>query len=102
MFEFIHFHLIIAWAFASFAQKPLHILIPHLLHLHPSYVLDLNKCPREILEENGSHKSLEPSTCMNLDDFQVQMHLEPLLGLHWPTPVLTHAFFDHVAAIMNH
>ena len=38
---------------------------------------------------------------MNLDDLHVQVHLGPLLGLHRPTPALTHAFLDHVAAIMN-
>ena len=39
---------------------------------------------------------------MNLDDLYVQMHLRPLLGLHRPTSMLTHAFLDHVAVIMDH
>ena len=28
---------------------------------------------------------------MNLDDFHVQIHLWPLLGLHWPTPACIHS-----------
>ena len=39
---------------------------------------------------------------MNLDDFHVQVHLWPLLGLHRPTPALIHAFLDHMAVIKHH
>jgi hypothetical protein len=38
--------LIFAWASASFAWKPLHVLISHLLHHNPSWILELDKCPR--------------------------------------------------------
>ena len=102
MFEFPSFPFYSCMNIASFAWKPLHILLSHILHHKPLWTLDLDKCPRGNIGRKCSHKNLECSACMNLDDLHVQVHLGSLLGLHRPTPALTHAFLDHVAGIMNH
>ena len=102
MFEFPSSLFDFCMSIASFAWKPLHVLFSHILHHKPLWTLDLDKCPRAILEENGNHKNLECSACMNLDDLHVQVHLGPLLDLHRPTPAPIHSLLDQVVAIMHH
>ena len=85
-----------------------------LLHWNPWHIWFLNFCIciphkfwiwtstlRVFWGGIGSQLDLEASACMNLDDFHVQMHLGPHLGLHRPSFVGIQVFLDHMAVIQE-